>query len=64
MEGKSEMITGLVGNKIDIPDAERKVDMEAGGQLYDDLKLDFFVQTSAKSGFGIEDLFLEVASLL
>ena len=28
------------------------------------MRLDFFVQTSAKSGFGVEDLFLEVASLL
>ena len=64
MEGKSELITGLVGNKIDIPEDEKKIDMEAGAELYDKLKFDFFVQTSAKSGFGIEDLFLEVASLL
>jgi GTPase SAR1 family protein len=58
------MITGLVGNKTDLPEGEKQVDQEKGAKIYNDCQLGFYVEVSAKTGFGVEDLFDEVAAQL
>jgi len=51
----------LVGNKKDLPN--REVTKEAGVQLATDIKACYFVEVSARSGEGIEKLFIDIAEL-
>ena len=53
----------LIGNKIDLED-QRVVSTEQGKMLQNDYNLDLFLETSAKSGFNTELLFVKAAKLL
>lgn len=53
----------LVGNKIDL-ETQRTVTKEEAKQLYKDLELDYFIESSAKSGLNAEKIFVHAAKLL
>ena len=54
----------LVGNKIDIDDDKRKISKEMGYKFYKDNHLHYFLETSAKSSYNINNLFIEAARVL
>jgi len=53
----------LVGNKFDLEE-DRVVTTEEAEKLVNELELDFFLETSAKTGFNAEKLFVEAAKIL
>lgn len=53
----------LIGNKADLEDS-RKVDKRQGEQFKQDHDLDFFIETSAKSGYNAQKVFVEAAKIL
>ena len=53
----------LVGNKSDLEE-ERTVTNEEAQKLCDDLDFDYFIESSAKTGFNIENIFVYAAKLL
>ena len=53
----------LIGNKADLED-KRKLTKEQGEQLCNDHKLAFFMETSAKTGFNVQNVFIQVAKEL
>ena len=53
----------LVGNKIDL-ESQRKISKEEGQALADKNKMDKFVETSAKTGFNTQELFINISFLL
>ena len=53
----------LVGNKNDLIE-NRKVSIEEGEKFYEDHQLNFFIETSAKTGLNAEELFKKVAIVL
>ena len=63
-ERVQQMVTALISNKIDLDPETHKIPPETGVQLLDEMKLNFFAQTSAKSGFGVHDMFEEVGARL
>ena len=55
--------TFLVGNKIDL-DESREVQKEEGQNFADVYNFNKFVETSAKSGFNAQNIFIEAAKVL
>ena len=53
----------LIGNKADLED-KRRLTKEQGEQLCKDHKLTFFMETSAKTGFNVQNVFIQVAKEL
>ena len=53
----------LVGNKIDLEE-DRVVTTEEAEDLVNDLEFDYFLETSAKTGFNAEKIFVQAAKLL
>ena len=53
----------LVGNKIDL-DESREVQKEEGQNFADVYNFNKFVETSAKSGFNAQNIFIEAAKVL
>ena len=53
----------LIGNKSDLEE-KREVSTEEAQQLKENYQLDFYMETSAKSGFNVNELFIEAAKIL
>ena len=53
----------LVGNKADLEE-ERKVSKEEGEKYKADQNLDFFMETSAKTGYNAKNVLMEAAKIL
>ena len=53
----------LIGNKSDLED-ERTVKKEVAEQFKKDYDLDLFMETSAKTGFNAQNIFIQAAKLL
>ena len=53
----------LVGNKSDLEE-QRKVTKEAAQEFADNNKVKIFLETSAKTGFNAQNIFIEAAKLL
>ena len=49
----------LIGNKADLED-KRKVARIEGEKFYNDHKLSYFIETSAKTGFNVQNVFFSV----
>lgn len=52
----------LVGNKSDLQ-SKRVVSKEMGEQFKEDMKLDLFMETSAKTGINCQELFIKAAKI-
>ena len=53
----------LIGNKADLED-KRKITKATGEKFCQDHQISFFAETSAKTGFNVENVFVEVAKEL
>ena len=53
----------LIGNKADLED-KRKVARIEGEKFYNDHKLNYFIETSAKTGFNVQNVFIKAAKEL
>lgn len=53
----------LVGNKADL-EYQREIDLKNGEKFYEDNNLSFFIETSAKTGYNAENLFIKAAEIL
>ena len=53
----------LVGNKNDLEE-NRVVSTEEAKKLYNDLEMDYFIESSAKTGFNAKEIFIQAAKLL
>jgi small GTP-binding protein len=53
----------LIGNKQDL-EKERQIEKFRGEKLCNDYQLDFFFETSAKSGFNVKEIFVIAAKIL
>ena len=53
----------LIGNKADLED-KRKVSRESGEKFLKDHKLTYFIETSAKTGFNVQNVFIQAAKEL
>ena len=53
----------LIGNKVDLEDS-RLVTKEKALQYKEDFQLDLFMETSAKTGFNTQELFIKAAQVL
>ena len=53
----------LIGNKADLED-KRRISKEQGEKVAEDHKLSFFMETSAKTGFNVQNVFIKIAKEL
>ena len=53
----------LIGNKNDLND-KRQIEFEKGNQFAKDYNFDLFFETSAKSGFNVQNIFIDSAKIL
>jgi len=53
----------LIGNKVDL-EVNREVSKELGEKFYNDHKLNFFMETSAKTGFNAQNLLIKAGTML
>ena len=61
-ENASEnIVISIAGNKCDLPNEEKKITYNHGKQFCKDNNVTIFYETSAKSGFGVKDLFTTLA---
>ena len=62
-KGNPDVKIFLVGNKNDLEE-NRKVSFEEGQKFYKEHKLNLFIETSAKTGLNVQELFKKVAIIL
>ena len=53
----------LIGNKADLDD-KRKITREQGEKFYNEHKISFFTETSAKTGLNVQNVFIQAAKEL
>ena len=53
----------LIGNKADLAE-ERVISKEMAEKIKEDYELDYFMETSAKTGLNIQELFVKAAKVL
>ena len=53
----------LIGNKADLED-QRVISKEQGEKMKNDYGFDLFMETSAKTGFNAQELFVEAGKIL
>ena len=53
----------LIGNKNDLND-KRQIEFEKGNQFAKDYNFDLFFETSAKSGFNVQNILIDAAKIL
>jgi Ras-related protein Rab-8A len=58
------VVRALVGNKCDIGSGERVISYEQGKSLADEYGIPVFRETSAKTGEGVDDMFIGLASVV
>ena len=63
VKGNPEMNFFLVGNKADLED-ERKISKEKANDLCKSQNFKFFIETSAKTGVNVKNIFFEAAKVL
>ena len=62
-KGNPDVKIFLVGNKSDLEE-NRQVSKEEGQKFYEEHKLNLFLETSAKTGLNVQELFKKVAIIL
>ena len=62
-KGNPDINVFLVGNKVDLED-RRIVTKEMANDICDTHNIKFFMETSAKTGFNVKNIFIEAAKLL
>ena len=62
-KGNPDINLFLIGNKADLED-NRKVSKEAAKEFAENNKIELFLETSAKTGFNAQNIFIEAAKLL
>ena len=62
-EGNPDINIFLIGNKVDL-ESQRQVSKEMGETFCKINKINFFLETSAKTGFNAENVFIEASKLL
>ena len=62
-KGNPDINLFLIGNKADLED-NRKVSKEAAKEFAENNKIKLFLETSAKTGFNAQNIFIEAAKLL
>ena len=53
----------LIGNKADLAE-ERVISKEMAEKIKEDYEIDYFMETSAKTGLNIQELFVKAAKVL
>ena len=62
-QSNPEIKTFLIGNKADLED-ERQISIEKAKKFSEDHSFDYFVETSAKTGFNAQEVFIRAAKEL
>ena len=62
-QSNPDVKTFLIGNKADLED-KRKITKATGEKFCQEHQISFFAETSAKTGFNVENVFVEVAKEL
>ena len=62
-EGNPDINIFLIGNKVDL-ESQRQVSKEMGENFCKINNINFFLETSAKTGFNAENVFIEASKLL
>ena len=60
---EKDIVTALIASKVDLVD-QRKVTTKQAHRYKKKRKMDFYIETSAKEGVGIQELFEEIAKIL
>lgn len=63
-KGPAEIVVALVGNKLDLEDKHRAVTTDQGKDFAAQNKIPIFLETSAMTGQGIEEVFQKIAGIL
>ena len=63
LKGNADINIFLIGNKADLED-KRKVTKDMAYQFTETNKIKFYLETSAKTGFNAQNIFIEAAKLL
>ena len=62
-KGNPDIVIFLVGNKADLED-KRIISKDMANDLCDNYNIKFFLETSAKTGFNVKNIFIEAAKVL
>jgi small GTP-binding protein len=60
---ENDLVTALIASKVDLEE-QRKISAKQAQRFKKNRKMDFFIETSAKEGVGIQEAFDEIAKLL